>query len=113
MGLGNRNGCVRNLIGFTSVQTGFSPTRQLHGYSGLWHTEIVHQVWRRIASNQRSGLRDSQWKYDSADCTGRREWHRHAVGPGNMTFAAVSWLPTIWYGLYVFWLANRVFPSGK
>jgi Predicted nucleotide-binding protein containing TIR-like domain len=31
-----------------TVQVGFAPTCQLHGYSGLWHTEIVYQVWRRI-----------------------------------------------------------------
>jgi hypothetical protein len=31
-----------------TVQAGFSPTCQMHGYSGLWHTEIVYQVWRRI-----------------------------------------------------------------
>ena len=29
------------------------------------------------------------------------------------TFAAVSWFPTIWYGTYVFWLANRVLPTRK
>jgi hypothetical protein len=31
-----------------AVQAGFSPTCQLHGYSGLWHAETVYQVWRRI-----------------------------------------------------------------
>jgi hypothetical protein len=31
-----------------AVQVGFSPTCQMHGYSGLWQTEITYQVWRRI-----------------------------------------------------------------
>jgi hypothetical protein len=31
-----------------AVQVGFSPTCQMHGYSGLWQTEIVYHVWRRI-----------------------------------------------------------------
>jgi hypothetical protein len=31
-----------------AIQTGFSPTCQLHGYSGLWQTETVYQVWRRL-----------------------------------------------------------------
>jgi hypothetical protein len=31
-----------------AIQTGFSPTCQLHGYSGVWQTETVYQMWRRI-----------------------------------------------------------------
>jgi hypothetical protein len=31
-----------------AIQEGLSPTYQLHGYSGLWHTETVYQMWRRI-----------------------------------------------------------------
>ena len=31
-----------------AIQAGFSPTCQLHGYSGVWQTETVYQVWRRI-----------------------------------------------------------------
>ena len=31
-----------------AIQAGFSPTCQLHGYSGLWQTETVYQIWRRI-----------------------------------------------------------------
>jgi hypothetical protein len=31
-----------------AVQTGFSPTCQMHGYSGVWQTETVYQVWRRM-----------------------------------------------------------------
>jgi hypothetical protein len=31
-----------------AVQVGFSPTCQMHGYSGLWQTETVYQMWRRI-----------------------------------------------------------------
>jgi hypothetical protein len=31
-----------------AIQTGFSPTCQLHGYSGVWQTETVYQVWRRM-----------------------------------------------------------------
>src|SRR5688572_9157625 len=31
-----------------AVQAGFSPTCQMHGYSGVWHTETVYEVWRRI-----------------------------------------------------------------
>ena len=31
-----------------AIQAGFSPTCQMHGYSGLWQTETVYQVWRRI-----------------------------------------------------------------
>jgi hypothetical protein len=34
-----------------AIQTGFSPTCQLHGYSGLWQTETVYQMWRRIPFN--------------------------------------------------------------
>ena len=31
-----------------AVQAGFSPTCQLHGYSGSWQTETVYETWRRI-----------------------------------------------------------------
>jgi len=31
-----------------AIQVGFAPTCQMHGYSGLWHTETVYQTWRRI-----------------------------------------------------------------
>ena len=31
-----------------AVQAGFSPTCQMHGYSGVWQTETVYQVWRRL-----------------------------------------------------------------
>jgi len=31
-----------------AIQVGFSPTCQMHGYSGVWHTETTYQVWRRI-----------------------------------------------------------------
>jgi hypothetical protein len=31
-----------------AVQVGFSPTCQLHGYSGSWEAEIVYEVYRRI-----------------------------------------------------------------
>lgn len=31
-----------------AVQAGFSPTCQMHGYSGVWQAETVYQVWRRI-----------------------------------------------------------------
>jgi hypothetical protein len=31
-----------------AIQVGFSPTCQMHGYSGLWQTETVYQTWRRI-----------------------------------------------------------------
>jgi hypothetical protein len=31
-----------------AVQAGFSPTCQMHGYSGVWQTETVYEVWRRI-----------------------------------------------------------------
>jgi Predicted nucleotide-binding protein containing TIR-like domain len=31
-----------------AIQVGFSPTCQMHGYSGLWQTETVYQVWRRL-----------------------------------------------------------------
>jgi hypothetical protein len=31
-----------------SVQAGFSPTCQMHGYSGCWHTETVYEVYRHI-----------------------------------------------------------------
>jgi len=32
-----------------AVQVGVSPTCQMHGYSGAWHTEMVYEVYRRIA----------------------------------------------------------------
>jgi len=31
-----------------AIQVGFSPTCQMHGYSGLWQAETVYQVWRRM-----------------------------------------------------------------
>jgi hypothetical protein len=31
-----------------AIQAGFSPTCQMHGYSGLWQVETVYQQWRRI-----------------------------------------------------------------
>jgi hypothetical protein len=32
-----------------SIQVGFSPTCQLHGYSGEWKTETVYHMWRRMS----------------------------------------------------------------
>jgi hypothetical protein len=40
-------------------------------------------------------------------------WLAHGLDHVSWMFAVVSWLPTMWYGIYVFWLANRVFPTGK
>ena len=40
-------------------------------------------------------------------------WLARGLDSVTWTFAAVSLLPTIWYGAYVFLLANRVLPSGK
>jgi len=34
--------------GLPAIQAGFSPTCQLHGYSGSWKAEIVYEVYRRI-----------------------------------------------------------------
>jgi hypothetical protein len=31
-----------------AIQTGFSPTCQLHGYSGCWQTETTYEVYRRM-----------------------------------------------------------------
>src|SRR5258705_249155 len=31
-----------------AIQVGFSPTCQMHGYSGCWRTETVYEMWRRI-----------------------------------------------------------------
>ena len=31
-----------------AIQTGFSPTCQMHGYSGSWQAETVYEVYRRI-----------------------------------------------------------------
>ncbi len=31
-----------------AVQTGFSPTSLMHGYSGSWQTETVYEVYRRL-----------------------------------------------------------------
>jgi hypothetical protein len=31
-----------------AIQVGFSPTAQMHGYSGCWHTETVYEVYRHI-----------------------------------------------------------------
>src|SRR5688572_11836034 len=31
-----------------AIQVGFSPTCQMHGYSGCWQTETVYEVYRRI-----------------------------------------------------------------
>jgi hypothetical protein len=40
-------------------------------------------------------------------------WLARGLDSVTWTFAAVSWLPTIWYGAYVICLANRVLPNGK
>lgn len=40
-------------------------------------------------------------------------WLARGLDHVTWTFAVVSWLPAIWYGTYVFWLAHRVLPSGK
>jgi hypothetical protein len=40
-------------------------------------------------------------------------WLARGLDTATWTFASVSWIPTIWYGAYVFYLANRVLPSGK
>ena len=40
-------------------------------------------------------------------------WLARGLDSVTWTFAAVSLVPTIWYGAYVFFLANRVLPSGK
>jgi len=40
-------------------------------------------------------------------------WLARGLENVTWTFAVVSWLPTIWYGSYVFWLANRILPRGK
>jgi hypothetical protein len=37
----------------------------------------------------------------------------HGLDHVTWTFAVASWIPTIWYGTYVFWLAHRVLPCGK
>lgn len=34
-----------------AVQVGFSPTCQMHGYSGSWQTETVYEVYRHIQLN--------------------------------------------------------------
>ena len=31
-----------------AIQVGFSPTCQMHGYSGRWHVEAAYEVFRRI-----------------------------------------------------------------
>jgi hypothetical protein len=31
-----------------AVQAGFSPTSQLHGYSGLWKVDVVYGIYRRL-----------------------------------------------------------------
>src|SRR5262245_4353487 len=31
-----------------AMQAGISPTFQMHGYSGVWRTETVYEVWRRL-----------------------------------------------------------------
>src|SRR5262249_22486067 len=31
-----------------AIQVGFSPICQMHGYSGLWQTETVYEMWRRL-----------------------------------------------------------------
>ena len=38
-------------------------------------------------------------------------WLARGLDSVTWTFAVVSWFPTIWYGTYVFWLANRVLRS--
>jgi hypothetical protein len=40
-------------------------------------------------------------------------WLARRVESVTWTFAVVSWIPTIWYGAYVFLLANRVLPSER
>jgi hypothetical protein len=35
-----------------AIQVGFSPTCQMHGYSGLWQTETVYEVYRHIQLKQ-------------------------------------------------------------
>jgi hypothetical protein len=34
-----------------TIQVGFAPTCQMHGYSGTWQTETVYQMWRRMEFN--------------------------------------------------------------
>lgn len=40
-------------------------------------------------------------------------WLARGLDHVTWTFAVASWLPTLWYGTYVFSLANRALPSGK
>jgi hypothetical protein len=40
-------------------------------------------------------------------------WLARGLDTVTRTFATASWFPTIWYGAYVFYLANRLLPSGK
>jgi hypothetical protein len=40
-------------------------------------------------------------------------WVAHGMDNVTWTFVLLSWLPTIWYGAYVFWLAHRILPSGR
>jgi Predicted nucleotide-binding protein containing TIR-like domain len=35
-----------------AVQTGFSPSVLLHGYSGLWHIQTTFQLWRGLGIKQ-------------------------------------------------------------
>lgn len=37
-------------------------------------------------------------------------WLAHGLDRVTWIFAAVSWVPTLWYGTYVFFLAHRVLP---
>ena len=40
-------------------------------------------------------------------------WLARGLDSVTWTFALASWMPTTWYGAYVFLLANRVFPSRR
>lgn len=40
-------------------------------------------------------------------------WLGRGLDHVTWTFAVYSWFPTIWYGTYVFWMANRVLPTGR
>jgi len=40
-------------------------------------------------------------------------WFARSLDQVTWTFAVMSWLPTTWYGTYVFWLANRGLPSER
>jgi hypothetical protein len=40
-------------------------------------------------------------------------WLARGLDHVTWAFAVASWLPTLWYGTYVFWLAHRVLPTGS